>query len=169
MSKNIITLGLSAILGSSTELASAEGAFVENGYTNFGKTYEGTAKLTQEDGEETEFYSEENDDPEEVITKEGKTTLEFAIMDPSLEVIARLFGSEVATDVWAYPDAVADKEESIIVKPRKGLSFHIARGRIKAKFNAAFSKKEIVLIEVKVTALKPTNSGVAKMYIKKLA
>ena len=61
-----ITLGLSKILGKTGE--PARGDFQETGYSPYGLTYQDTAKMTMEDGEETEFYSEENDDPEEIIS-----------------------------------------------------------------------------------------------------
>lgn len=56
-----ITLGLSKILGKTGEPTTCN--FQETGYTPYGLTYQDTAKMTMEDGEETEFYSEENDDP----------------------------------------------------------------------------------------------------------
>ena len=125
--------------------------------------------MTQEDGESTEFFAEEEDDAIDEITKQGKTTFNFSVMDPSLDTIARLFGGEVASDVYAYPDAVAQKEESVIIIPKKGLCFHVTRGRIKAKFNGEFSKKGLILLEVTVTVMKPNTSGVKKIYIKKLS
>lgn len=164
-----VTLGLTAILGSSTELTKAADAFKTDGYTRFGLTYQDTANMTQEDGESTEFFAEEEDDAIDEITKQGKTTFNFSIMDPSLDTIARLFGGEVASDVYAYPDAVAQKEESVIIIPKKGLCFHVTRGRIKAKFNGEFSKKGLLLLEVTVTVMKPNTSGVKKIYIKKLS
>lgn len=163
-----VTLGLSAILGNSTELGSAANAFKTDGYSRFGLTYQDTANMSQEDGESTEFFAEEEDDAIDEITKQGKTTFNFSIMDPTLETIARLFGGTVASDVYSYPDAVAVKEESVIIVPKKGLAFHVTRGRIKAKFNGEFSKKGLLLLEVSVTVMKPNTAGVKKIYIKKL-
>ena len=42
-----VTLGLSAILGSTTELSSATNAFKTDGYSRFGLTYQDTANMTQ--------------------------------------------------------------------------------------------------------------------------
>ena len=162
-----ITLGLSAILGKTGE--PTKGDFQESGYTRYGLTYQDTAKMTQEDGEETEFYSEENDDPEEIITKAGKTQFTFSVMNPDLDTLKRLFGGEIAADVYAYPDAVADVEESLIILPRKGLKFQVPRAKIKAKFNGEFSKKGLLLLEVTATVQKPTTAGLRKMYIAKIA
>lgn len=164
-----VTLGLSEILGSSTELTSAADAFKEDtGYTRFGLTYQDTANMSTEDGETTEFYAEEEDDPIDDITKPGKTTFNFSIMDPDLLTLKRLFGGEIASDIYAYPDVVAECVESVIIKPRKGLAFHVSRGKVKAKINGEFSKKGILLVECTVTPTKPTATGIRKMYVTKL-
>ena len=142
---NIVTLGLAAILGKSGEPAKAD--FTQTGYTKFGLTYEDTAKMAQEDGESTEFYAEEEDDAIEEISKAGKITFSFSVMNPTLECLKRLFGGEVATDVWAYPDVEAQVEESLIILPKKGL----------------------LLIEVTATVMKPTTSGLKKLYVSKVS
>lgn len=163
-----VTLGLSAILGSTTELASAANAFKTDGYTRFGLTYQDTANMNQEDGESTEFFAEEEDEAIDEIEKAGKTTFNFSIMDPDLATLKRLFGGEIATDVWAYPDAKAAIEESLQIWPKKGLCFHVSRARIKAKINGEFSKKGLLLIECTATVMKPNTAGVKKVYVKKL-
>lgn len=82
-----VTLGLSAILGSSTELTKAADAFKTEGYTRFGLTYQDTANMNQEDGESTEFFAEEEDEAIDEIEKAGKTTFNFSIMDPDLNTL----------------------------------------------------------------------------------
>ena len=163
---NIVTLGLSAILGKSGEPTKAD--FTKTGYEKFGLTYEDTAKMAQEDGESTEFYAEEEDDAIDEISKSGKITFSFSIMNPTLECLKRLFGGEVASDVWAYPDAKATIEESLQIIPKKGLCFHVSRARIKAKINGEFSKKGLVLIECTATVMKPNTAGVKKVYVTKM-
>lgn len=163
----VITLGLSKILGKTGEPTTAD--FTETGYTPYGLTYQDTAKMSQEDGEETEFYSEENDDPEEIITKAGKTIFSFSVMNPDLDTLARLFGGTVASNIYAFPDATANIEESLLVIPRKGLKFQVPRAKIKAKFNGEFSKKWLLLLECTATVLKPTTSGMKKLYVSKVA
>lgn len=164
---NIVTLGLSAILGKSGEPTA--GNFSETGYTRYGLTYQDTAKMAQEEGESTEFYSEEEDDPIDEITKAGKITFSFSIMNPTLEVLKRLFGGEIASDIWAYPDAEASIEESLIILPKKGLKFQAPRTKLKAKFNGEFSKKGLLLLEVTATVMKPNTSGLKKLYVGKVA
>lgn len=161
-----VTLGLSKILGKAGEPTTCD--FSETGYSAFGLTYQDTAKMTMEDGEETEFYAEEEDDPIDTITKAGKTSFTFSIMNPTVECLKRLFGGEVTSNVWAYPDQVAEIEESLIILPKKGLKFQVPRAKIKAKINGEFSKKGLLLIEVTATVLKPNTAALKKMYVTKI-
>lgn len=163
----VITLGLSKILGKTGEPTTAD--FSETGYTPYGLTYQDTAKMSQEDGEETEFYAEEEDDPIEIIEKAGKITFSFSVMNPDLDTLTRLFGGTVASNIYAYPDAAASIEESLIILPRKGLKFQVPRAKIKAKFNGEFSKKGLLLLEVTATVMKPTKAGMKKLYVSKIA
>lgn len=162
-----ITLGLSKILGKTGEPTQCD--FQETGYTPYGLTYQDTAKMTMEDGEETEFYSEENDDPEEIITKAGKTIFNFSVMNPDLDTLKRFFGGEITADIYAYPDVTADIEESLIIIPRKGLKFQVPRAKIKAKLNGEFSKKGLLLLEVTATVAKPNTAGLKKLYVTKIS
>lgn len=162
----LVTLGLSQILGKTGEPAA--GDFVETGYTPFGLTYEDTCNMSQDDPETTEFYAEEEDDPVEITEKQGKITFAFSIMNPDLTTLTRLFGGTVASDVYAYPDTVSTVEESVIIKPRKGLMFQVPRMKLVSKINGEFSKKGLLLIEVTGTVLKPQTTGIKKMYVKKI-
>ena len=162
----LVTLGLSKILGKVGE--PTVGNFNEEGYSVFGLTYEDTCTMSQDAPETTEFYAEEEDDPVEITEKQGKITFAFSIMNPELETLKRLFGGEIASDVYAYPDAVNTVEESVIILPRKGLKFQVPRMKLTAKINGEFSKKGLLLIEVTGTVLKPNTSGLKKMYIGKI-
>jgi hypothetical protein len=90
-------------------------------------------------------------------------------MNPDLPVLKRLFGGEIASDVWSYPDAVNTVEESIIILPKKGLKFQVPRMKLVAKINGEFSKKGLLLIEVTGTVMKPTTSGLKKMAVGKVS
>ena len=163
----LVTLGLSKILGKVGEPTVLN--FTETGYMAFGLTYEDTCKMSQEDPEVTEFYAEEEDDPVETVEKQGKITFTFSIMNPDLPVLKRLFGGEIASDIWGYPDAVNTVEESIIILPKKGLKFQVPRMKLVAKINGEFSKKGLLLIEVTGTVMKPTTSGLKKMVVGKVS
>lgn len=162
----LVTLGLSKILGNAAEPKA--GDFKEEGYTAYGLTHEDTCKMSQDDPETTEFYAEEEDDPVETTEKQGKITFAFSIMNPDLNTLKRFFGGEVASDIYAYPDTVATIEESVIIIPRKGLKFQVPRMKLNAKINGEFSKKGLLLLEIKGTVLKPQTAGLKKMYVTKV-
>lgn len=90
-------------------------------------------------------------------------------MNPDLTTLKRLFGGEVATDIWSYPDTVSTVEESVIILPKKGLKFQIPRMKLTAKINGEFSKKGLLLIEVTGTVMKPKTSGLRKMAVGRVA
>lgn len=162
----LVTLGLSKILGKASEPTA--GDFDETGYTAFGLTYEDTCTMSQDDPETTEFYAEEEDDPVEITEKQGKITFAFSIMNPELDTLKRLFGGTTTSDIYSYPDTVSSVEESVIIVPKKGLKFQVPRMKLVSKINGEFSKKGLLLIEVTGTVLKPTTTGLKKMYVKKI-
>lgn len=162
----LVTLGLSKILGKTGEPQTCD--FTETGYTPYGLTYEDTCNMSQEDPETNEFYAEEEDEPVEISEKAGKTVFNFSIMNPDLTTLTRLFGGTVASDIYAFPDAVANIEESVIIVPKKGLKFQIPRMKLVAKINGEFSKKGLLLLEVQGTVLKPATAGLKKMYVKQV-
>ena len=163
----LVTLRLCQIEGKNSEPSAAD--FQETGYSNFGLTYEDTCKMSQDDPETTEFYAEEEDDPVESIEKQGKITFAFSIMNPDLTTLTRLFGGTVASNIYAYPDTVATVEESVIIKPKKGLKFQVPRMKLVSKINGEFSKKGLLLIEVTGTVMKPNTTGLKKLYVTQVA
>ena len=163
----VVTLGLSKILGKTGEPTAAD--FTETGYTEFGLTYEDTCNMQTEDIETTEFYAEEQDEPVEISEKAGKINFNFSIMNPDLTTLTRLFGGTVASDIYAHPDLVSNVEESLIIVPKKGLKFQIPRAKLSAKINGEFSKKGLLLIEVKATVMKPASTGMKKLYVKEIS
>ena len=159
----LVTLGLSKILGKQGEPTKLD--FVETDYKVFGLTYEDSCKMSQEDPETTEFYAEEEADPVETIEKQGKNSFTFSIMNPDLDTLKRLYGGEVVSDVWSYPDVVNSVEESVIIIPRKGLKFQVPRMKLTSKINGEFSKKGLLLIEVTGTVMNPATTGLKKMAV----
>jgi hypothetical protein len=137
-----------------------------------GLTFEGTATLTQEDPEVTPFYAEENDDPVEMLSSKGDTKLEFAIMDFTPSVMAEVLGGTVTgtgdAAVWNAPETIPTIEKSIEVVTRKDVRIQIPRAKIDAKIDMNLGKKEMGLIRIVATALKPTKTGEAPIKIDKV-
>ena len=157
---NVTALGLSKIevadIDATTGLHSGS-------YTTLGKTYENTCKLTEEDPTTNEFYCEEEDDPQESISKAGKTTLAFSIMNANAAALANLFGGTASSGVWSAPDATVEVYKNVKITPRIGGVLEIRRCKLRAKVNADYSKQGLFLVEMTGTVLKPTVASVAKM------
>jgi hypothetical protein len=130
-----------------------------------GQTLQGTCNISQDDPETTEFFAEELDDPVVSISKRGKTTLTFSIMNPDVQVLQKALGGTVSGSgdaaKWSSPTQIPIIEKSVKVTPQQGLIFEFPRVKIVAKINGAFSRDNIFVIEVTGTALQPTKSGTA--------
>jgi len=127
--------------------------------TVIGQTLQGTCNVTQEDPETNEFYAEELDDPVVSISKRGKTTLAFSVMNPDLAALQRFFGGTIsgtgAAAKWNAPVQLPVIEKSVKVTPQMGLIWEFPRMKINAKINGQFSRENIFVIEVSGTALQP--------------
>lgn len=165
MAKRTYTLGLSSI---------EVGAIAANGgmgtsLSTLGQTYQDTCKMAQDEPETTEHYAEEVDDPVISISRGGKTTFSFSVMNPSVDTLKTLMGG-VATsgtgatpDTWTAPDKAPAIEMSVRITPEQGLKFEIPRMKLTSKINGDFSKKGLMLVEVQGTVLQPTLASVRKM------
>lgn len=165
----IITIGLKSLkLGD----VGAQGGMGEQ-LTVLGQTYENTAILTQEEGDETEFFVEEVDDPIETISKKGSTTLEFAIVDMTPTTLVRVMGGTQSGTgdqaVWSAPSDTPEIEQSIEIISKKNVKYEIARARIKARLDVNFSKQEIGLVRITAKVLTPTLEGTPSIKIGKVA
>ncbi|MDD4820516.1 MAG: hypothetical protein PHD21_06760 [Flavobacteriales bacterium] len=151
------TFGLSSIKVGACGANGAMGTVLEV----LGKTYKDSCKLTQADPEVTEHYSEESDDPEVTVSKSGKITLAASIMNPSLQVMQKLFGgtvveaSSTVAERWNAPDVMEAKEMSIEITPTKGFKCEIPRASVVAKVNGTYARTGIFLIDITATVLKP--------------
>ncbi|MDR1652231.1 MAG: hypothetical protein LBS01_01015 [Prevotellaceae bacterium] len=167
------TIGLSSISIGDIAADGGMGASL----TVLGQTAQDTCKFVQEDPETTDFYAEETDDPVFSMSKAGKTTFSFSVMNPELTTLQTLLGGTItAADVensipakWNAPDIMPVIEKSVRITPQQGLAFDIPRMKIVAKINGEFSKKNMFLIEVTGTALQPEKTGIKKYTAYKVA
>lgn len=125
-----------------------------------GVTYKDTADLIQDDDSTTEIFSEENDNPELVLSTKGRTTLKWTIMDVAPKTLVKVLGGTVTTvtlkDTWNEPAATVNIEKSIEIVTVDGTVIRIARAKIVAKKNFAFRKQGVLLIEITAQVLKPS-------------
>ncbi len=140
---------------------------------SLGGTFEGSAIMRQDDGEETKFFHEEDDDPFDVDTKKGAVTFEWAITDFTPAKIVQVLGGTVTGEgdaaVWGAPTTIPSIEQSIEIISKRGVFFKIVRAKIEAKIDANFSKKEVALVRIKATVLTPTKAETDSLTIGKVA
>jgi hypothetical protein len=158
---DVYTLGLAKIEIGSIASDGGMGTSLEV----WGQTLQGTCNITQDDPETTEFFAEELDDPVVSISKRGKTTLVFSIMNPDTTALKNTLGGTVAGSgdavKWTAPSNLPVIEKSVKVTPQQGLVWEFPRMKIVAKINGAFSRENLFVIEVTATALQPTKTGTA--------
>lgn len=165
--KRVYTIGLSKIEIGDIALDGDMGSNLEQ----LGYTYKDTCTMTQEDPEENDFYAEEEDDPVKSISKAGKISFNFSLMNPSPEAMVSLMGGTASkssqgltdNDTWNAPNTSVQIEKSVKITPVTGYTISVPRMKIVAKINAEFKKSGIFLVEVAGTVLAPEKNGVSKL------
>ena len=135
-----------------------------------GVTYKDSADLTQAADAETEINSEENDDPEEIITVRGKKTLKWSIMDYNPDTLVKVLGGTVTgvapNEVWNDGGVTPNLEMSIEFKEKKNnVVCRIPRAKISAVINWKLSSKGVALVDITATVMTPTKAGVKNIQI----
>jgi hypothetical protein len=132
--------------------------------SRLGNTLQGTCNITQEDPETNDFFAEEFDDPAVTISRRGKTSLAFSVMNPDLTTLQSCFGGTVtgtgSSAKWVAPVSLPSIEKSVRVTPQMGLIWEFPRMKITAKINGVFSRENVFVIEVTGTASQPSKTGV---------
>lgn len=126
-----------------------------------GVTYQDTAELVRDDPEVTEIFSEENDEPEEVLESKGPARLRWSIMSVNPSDVVEILGGTANGNVYEAPLAKGAIEKSIEIKTKTGLVIQIPRTKIYAKENFQFRKKGVLLIDVEARILTPEMAGLA--------
>lgn len=158
MAKKVYTLGLNAVKMGDVGLSCTR--------TSLGLTYQDSCKMTMDDAETSDFYAEEEDDPVVSISRAGKTTIEFDLMNPSPDDLVTLMGGTASksessltdNDTWTAPAKAPSIYKSLELDPEQGLNIQVSRAKIDAKINGEFSKKGMTLVHVKATVSKPDGS-----------
>lgn len=157
MAVTVTALGLTKI-----EVANIGSDGAPGEYASLGKTYEGSCNMIDEDPTATEFYCEEDDDPVVSISKKGKTTINWSIMNADANVMKKIFGGKVTEAVpgtsgaiWEAPAKMEAKELAVRLTPYIGCTFEVARASVTAKMNGNFGKNDIFLVDMILTVLTP--------------
>lgn len=131
--------------------------------------YRDTFDLVEEEGTNTEHYSEMDPDPKVVFNEQGKTTAKMQIMDTSVETLALLKGGTVVTDgtngdkTWSKPNVFQSIEKHVTIVTSDGYKFVIPRAKISARQNNQFRRNGIGLLDVTITPLTPEFAGLAAL------
>ncbi|MDR1348315.1 MAG: hypothetical protein LBJ63_07840 [Prevotellaceae bacterium] len=160
---DLYTIGLAKIEIGDIDPDGGMGTDLEQlGYTN-----QDSCSFTQEDPETTDFFAEELDDPVVSISRAGKTTFNFSVMNPDVTVLQKLLGGTITgtgdAAIWNAPSTIPVIEQSVKITPKQGLVFSVPRMSILAKINGQFSKTNIFVIDVVGTVLIPTDVSVSKI------
>ena len=129
-----------------------------------GVTYQDTAELVRDDPEITEIFSEENDEPEEVLETKGPARVRWSIMSVNPEDVVKVLGGTASgTGPWVYesPTAKDPIEKSVEIITKTGLKIEIPRAKINAKENFQFRKKGVLLIDIEARILTPEKADTA--------
>lgn len=129
------------------------------GLTILGVTYQDTAELTQGDPELTEIFSEENDDPEEVIETKASKSVKWSIMNFDPAQMVRVLGGTSLNGSWNAPTVMDPIEMSIEILSKNDFKIEIPRAKIVAKLNMQFRKKGVTLIDIEAKILTPTKAN----------
>jgi hypothetical protein len=136
-----------------------------------GKTFRDTCAVSMADPEETELFSEENDDPEFVVTRGGKINVNFSIMNPDVDtLVATLGGTKTGTGdtaVWNAPANLPNIEKSCEIIPKQGLKFSIPRLKMSCKIDWSNVGTTPLVIAVVGTVLIPAKEGEPKIKAQK--
>lgn len=138
-------------------------------FAAIGKTYKDTADMQGADPEVFEHYSEESDDPEEVVITKGKITVKWSNFDSSADTLVKALGGEATgiapADVWSAPDTAANIERSIKITPKAGKVINIVRAKLVGKINYKLSKNGIFMVDITATILTPTKAATPSLSI----
>lgn len=127
-----------------------------------GETVSGTAIMTTEDNQVTDFNIEESDSPvESVVTTPGKITFAWSSYNVAGDQMAKFFGGTYTTlsKTWEAPDQFPDIEKSLKITDKKGNVVKLPRVKVSAKFSLSFAKDKLGQVDLVATVLQPTKSG----------
>ena len=116
---------------------------------------QGGGRITQ-DVQEVEIQSDQNADPEAIISIRAPKTISVNLLDASPENLALAFGGTVSGNVVSIPNIVSgvEKQVKITTQPVNGVSFEIlvARGKItgRSEINLNADNAAVIPLEIKV-------------------
>ena len=133
-----------------------------------GDTVADSCVFASEEATETEILTEEQDDPIEIITQQGKKTLTWETFNMDGAIMQELFGGTYTPAVtggspspatWEAPEKFPIVEKSIEVVDQKGNKLQIVRAKLSPRLQADFKKTALGKIAIVTTVLTPTKAN----------
>lgn len=158
----VTALGLSKI--EVADITAADGK--PGAYAALGLTYQDTCQMTEEDPTTTEHYAEEVEDPIITLSRRGKLTFAFSLMNANADTMQKVFGGTVTGTTnkkWTAPAKMPIIEKAVKITPEIGGIFEIGRASLTAKMNGNFNKSGIFLIDITLTVLNPEFSTIPRV------
>ncbi len=131
--------------------------------------YRDSFDMTEEDGTETDLYTEMENTPFLSFQEPGKETLSFELVNTSPARLEKFLGGAVVVGAgkttWSKPDNQGILEKHITIILLDDTEMVIPRGKIVAKKNFTFRRNAVWTLDVSITPLQPEFSGLSPMDI----
>ena len=136
-------------------------------YATLGYTDPDSCTLDTEDPETTDINAEEADDPIYSISKGGKSTLNFNVLNPLTTTLTQMMGGTVdqTTGAWEAPTQLTQPELSVKITMESGHIFRFPRVKFFCKYSGSFGKSEPIKLACIGSVLIPTDGETAKMLV----
>ncbi|WP_425628872.1 hypothetical protein [Cellulophaga lytica] len=125
--------------------------------------------MTEEDGTETDIYSEMDNTPKLSFLEPGKETLTFELLDTRPEMLERFLGGTVVEaagkKTWSKPANQGIIEKHLTITLLDDTIMTIPRAKVVAKKNFTFRRNAPWTLEVNVTVLTPEVGSLAAIDI----
>ena len=156
-----ITLGVEKIEYGAVD---SSGGMPSTGMVQTSNTYRDSVAFDPSAGEVTDFFTEENDFPEESIVNDaGEWPIGFDILTPTTTEMAAFMGGTEdltgATSVWKASTSPSMIFKALRITPKKGYILEIPRALCSAVLRGGYKKSEPMLLHIDAKAVTPFNSS----------
>lgn len=136
-------------------------------FTTLGYTDPDSCSVDTDDPEVTDVNAEEVDDPILSISKGGKSTLNFNVLNPDGDALEMMMGGtyDTSTHKWSAGSALVQPELSVKITTNTGYVFHYPRVKFTCKYSGSFGKSEPIKLACSGTILVPLDTSTKKMYV----
>lgn len=136
-------------------------------FETLGYTDPDSCTLDTEDPETTDVNAEETDDPIYSISKGGKSTLNFNVLNPDATVLVKMLGGTIDSTygTWKAPSQLTQPELSVKITMETGHVFRFPRTKFFCKYSGSFGKSEPIKLACIGSVLIPLNGETAKMLV----